>query len=82
MCDIDKSKAAGEKLAAGLKLGSSRVWPDALEVLTGSKKMSAQPIIEYFEPLLKYLKTQITNEKIGWTSDGLSLNELLFYFNY
>ena len=72
-CDVDSNKAAGEKLAQALKLGSSRPWPDVMEILTGSRHMSAKPLIEYFDPLVKYLDEQIKNETIGWKSDGLTL---------
>jgi hypothetical protein len=39
-------------------------------MLTGSKYMSAEPLVEYFDPLLKYLDEQIVNETIGWKNEG------------
>ncbi|XP_018577093.1 angiotensin-converting enzyme-like isoform X2 [Anoplophora glabripennis] len=60
-CDFYKSVAAGDKLRAGLQLGSSKHWSETLEILTGTKKVSAEPLLEYFEPLYKFLKTE--NEK-------------------
>ncbi len=71
-CDIDGNKNAGRKLADVLKLGSSKPWPEQLEILTGSKEMSAKPLVEYFDPLLKYLNEQIKNETIGWKIEGKS----------
>jgi peptidyl-dipeptidase A len=71
-CDIDSNKIAGQKLATVLKLGSSKPWPEQLEMLTGSKNMSAEPLLEYFEPLLKYLDEQLENETIGWKNEGKS----------
>ena len=38
-----------------LKLGSSVDWQDALYVLTGSRELSAQPLINYFQPLNDWL---------------------------
>jgi peptidyl-dipeptidase A len=80
-CDIDGNKIAGQKLADVLKLGSSKPWPEQLEMLTGSKYMSAEPLVEYFDPLLKYLDEQILNETIGWKNEGkchflINLNEV------
>jgi len=68
-CDIDGNKEAGNKLAEALKLGSSRPWPDVMEILTGSRHMSAKPLVEYFDPLVKYIENEIQNETIGWTVD-------------
>ncbi|KAJ8984249.1 hypothetical protein NQ317_007481 [Molorchus minor] len=60
-CDFYQSTAAGDKLREALKLGSSKHWSETLEVLTGSKTVSAEPLLEYFEPLYHFLKTE--NEK-------------------
>lgn len=57
-CDFYENKAAGEKLAAGLSLGLSKHWTEALESLTGTKEVSAQPILDYFKPLMDYMKKQ------------------------
>ena len=40
-CSIYGNKAAGEKLKAMLAMGASRPWPDALEALTGKRKVDA-----------------------------------------
>lgn len=67
-CDIYRSKAAGSKLAAGLAMGSSRPWPEAMKVMTGQDKMDASAIREYFKPLEDWLILQ--NAKLaqppGW----------------
>ena len=65
-CSIYESKAAGEKLNAMLSLGQSKPWPDALEVLTGTKQMDASAIIDYFAPLDKWLDEQLKGAKTGW----------------
>lgn len=51
-----------------LALGSSRPWPDAMEVLTGNRKIDASAILEYFEPLKNWLiKTnKASGAYIGW----------------
>lgn len=40
---------------AGLKLGSSKRWDVALELMTGEDKLDASALLEYFAPLLDYL---------------------------
>ena len=67
-CDFSGSHEAGYKLAEMLRMGSSRPWQDALETLTGQRSMSAVPIVKFFEPLHKYLKTvnQKNGDVVGW----------------
>ncbi|CAL1537547.1 unnamed protein product [Lymnaea stagnalis] len=64
-CDIYNSKEAGTLLSEMLKLGSSKPWPEAMYVLTGQYKMDARPLMDYFEPLLKYLRQENGND-YGW----------------
>lgn len=51
-----------------LQLGSSKPWPDALEGLTGSRKMDASIIREYFKPLEVWLteNNERHQEFVGW----------------
>ena len=49
-----------------MQLGSSVPWPDALEAMTGSRTMSAQPLVEYFQPLMDWLAQQNLGKSIGW----------------
>jgi peptidyl-dipeptidase A len=67
-CSIYDSKAAGQKLDAMLKLGSSRPWQEALEAMTGSKQMDATAIIDYFAPLKKFMDDELAKKgiKTGW----------------
>lgn len=65
-CSIYGSKAAGDKLKAMLALGSSKPWPEALEAMTGQREMDASAIIEYFDPLMKWLAEQNKGQKCGW----------------
>ena len=67
-CSIYGSTAAGAKLDAMLKLGTSRPWPEALEAMTGSRQMDATAIIDYFAPLKTWLDDQVAKGKSkgGW----------------
>ena len=65
-CSIYGKTAAGDKLRSMLELGSSKPWPVALEAVTGQRQMDAQPMIEYFEPLLKWLEEQNKGRTCGW----------------
>jgi len=65
-CSIYGSKQAGESLNAMLEMGRSRPWPEALEALTGSQKMDATAILDYFAPLQKWLDVQNQGRECGW----------------
>jgi peptidyl-dipeptidase A len=67
-CDIYGNKAAGEKFMAMLKEGASKPWPETLEKLTGTRQMDASAIVEYFAPLMTYLKAQNEGQSCGWAS--------------
>ncbi|KAL5009469.1 hypothetical protein ScPMuIL_011774 [Solemya velum] len=66
-CDIYKSKEAGKILGDMLKLGSSKPWPEAMEKVTGQRKMDAQAMLEYFQPLIRWLEKVNKHERPGWT---------------
>lgn len=57
-CDFYQSTAAGDKLRAGLSLGYSKHWSDALFELTGSPEISSKPLMDYFAPLYNFLKVE------------------------
>ena len=67
-CSIYNNKEAGARLNKMLSMGASRPWPDALEALTGERKMDATAILEYFAPLQKWLDEQNAKNgtKVGW----------------
>ncbi|XP_061182126.1 angiotensin-converting enzyme-like [Saccostrea echinata] len=67
-CDIYNNTKAGDKLREMLQLGSSKVWQDAMEAITGQRTMSAKPLVSYFDPLLKWLKEQNKEENTGWSA--------------
>jgi peptidyl-dipeptidase A len=65
-CSIYGSKEAGAKLQAMLETGASVPWQDTLEKLTGTREMDASAIIDYFAPLMVYLKEQNEGRNCGW----------------
>jgi peptidyl-dipeptidase A len=65
-CSFYGSPEAGERLMAMMKLGQSEPWPAALEQLTGSRQMDAGAVIEYFAPLMAWLKERNTGQTCGW----------------
>ena len=65
-CSVFGSKEAGAKFHAMLEAGASEPWQDTLEKLTGTREMDATAIIDYFEPLMAYLKEQNEGRNCGW----------------
>jgi peptidyl-dipeptidase A len=65
-CSIYGSKEAGKKFFDMMASGQSEPWQDALEKLTGTREMDATAIIDYFAPLMAYLKEQNTGRSCGW----------------
>jgi peptidyl-dipeptidase A len=65
-CSIHDNKRAGERLMTMLSLGATRPWPDALEAVGGGRIASAQPMLEYFAPLRKWLAEENKGRQCGW----------------
>jgi len=65
-CSIYGSKEAGRKLDAMLRLGASRRWPEAYQVLTGTRRADASALLEYFAPLRAWLEKQNAGRTCGW----------------
>ncbi|TAA48478.1 M2 family metallopeptidase [Corallincola spongiicola] len=65
-CTIYGNKEVGEKLNAMLAMGASKPWPEALEIVTGSKQMDATAILDYFAPLKTWLDQQNIGRQCGW----------------
>lgn len=65
-CSIYGSEEAGEKLQAMMALGTSRPWPDALELVTGERRMDATALLDYFAPLREWLREQNQGRTCGW----------------
>jgi peptidyl-dipeptidase A len=49
-----------------LEMGQSRPWPDALEALTGERRMDAGALLEYFAPLQTWLDEQNRGQRVGF----------------
>lgn len=60
-------------------MGSTKPWPDAMEVLTGQRQMDASGLLEYFEPLYEWLKkeNERTGEYIGWEASTIRMYLIL-----
>ena len=65
-CSFYGNKEVGTRLNAMLEMGASKPWPDALEAFTGSREMSGKAMLEYFAPLMQWLKAQNKGAKKGW----------------
>jgi peptidyl-dipeptidase A len=65
-CNVYGNKEAGKKFVAMLQAGASKPWPETLEKLTGGKQMDGTALIEYFAPLMGYLKEQNQGQSCGW----------------
>ena len=67
-CSIYGSKEAGERFAKMLSMGKSKRWQEAIRVITGgeSDSLDAKAILEYFEPLMKWLKSKNAGKMCGW----------------
>ncbi|XP_016368729.1 angiotensin-converting enzyme [Sinocyclocheilus rhinocerous] len=67
-CDIYQSKEAGKLLGDVMKMGFSKPWPEAMTLITGQPKMSVQPLMEYFQPLIEWLveENKKNGDVLGW----------------
>ncbi len=52
------SREAGQRLRRMMEMGQSHEWPDALEAITGERRMGAGGLLEYFAPLQRWLDEQ------------------------
>ena len=65
-CSIYANKEVGQRFNAMLEAGASQPWPDTLEKFTGTREMDGSAIIEYFDPLIVYLKEENEGQTCGW----------------
>jgi peptidyl-dipeptidase A len=65
-CSIYGSKEAGDRMNQLLEMGRSQPWPVALEALTGSSRMDAGAMLDYFAPLQTWLDEQNAGRTCGW----------------
>ena len=57
-CSIYGNQKAGAKFQQMLEMGTSKPWPEALKAVTGSDRMDATAMLEYFAPLKTWLDEQ------------------------
>ena len=65
-CSFYGDKQVGAKLNAMLEMGQSKPWPDALQVMTGSREMDGGALVRYFAPLKTWLDRQNKGKPKGW----------------
>lgn len=65
-CSIYGNKEVGRRFGEMMEAGMSQPWPDTLETFTGTREMDGSAIIEYFDPLMVYLKEQNEGQSCGW----------------
>jgi peptidyl-dipeptidase A len=65
-CSFAGSKEAGDKYWAMMAEGQSKPWPETLAKLTGKPELDGGAMVEYFDPLMQYLKEQNQGRKCGW----------------
>ncbi len=65
-CSFYGNKAVGDRLNKMMAMGASKPWPDALEAFTGSRTMDGSAMIDYFQPLMKWLEEQNKGRPVGW----------------
>jgi peptidyl-dipeptidase A len=70
-CSFYGNKAAGRKYMAMLEKGASQPWQQTLKTLTGSEKMDASALLEYFAPLQEWLQQQNEGQACGWQASAV-----------
>ncbi|EFA06546.2 angiotensin-converting enzyme [Tribolium castaneum] len=67
-CDIYGSKDGGKKLMTMMEKGASIRWPEALLLVTGTRHISAKPLLEYYKPVYTWLDKYVesNNVYVGW----------------
>ncbi|PRD33495.1 UNVERIFIED_CONTAM: Angiotensin-converting enzyme [Trichonephila clavipes] len=70
-CNIYKKKKAGKLFEKLLKIGKSKDWQEILKIVSKNEtdKLDASAMLEYFEPLMKWLKKENKKEYKGWESE-------------
>lgn len=64
-CDVAGHKEVGAFLYSIMKQGATKDWRTVIREATG-EEFSGRPMLEYFEPLTKYLKEQNKGREVGW----------------
>ena len=64
-CDAAGHKEVGAFLYRIMEQGATKDWRTVIREATG-EDFSGRPMLEYFAPLLKYLKEQNQGREVGW----------------
>lgn len=64
-CSVFGNKEAGAFLYSIMKQGATKDWRTVIREATG-EEFSGRPMLEYFEPLMKYLKEQNKGREVEW----------------
>ncbi len=73
-CSFYGNKVAGQKFWSMLDKGASQPWPQTMKQLTGSERIDAAPLLEYFAPLQGWLAQQNEGQTCGWTTQTVATN--------
>ncbi|KAK8779570.1 hypothetical protein V5799_019088 [Amblyomma americanum] len=67
-CCVDRKTPAVDKIRRMMAFGASIDWREALQMAAGTPTVSAQPLLEYYEPLFVWLRRENSklNNSIGW----------------
>jgi peptidyl-dipeptidase A len=65
-CSFYGNQEVGRRLNTMLALGASKPWPEALEGFTGTRGVSADALVTYFQPLMSWLQAQNRGRSCGW----------------
>lgn len=65
-CSVYGDKEVGQRFNAMLEMGASQPWPEALEAFTGAREMDGRALVEYFDPLIVWLKQENAGRACGW----------------
>ena len=70
-CNFFGSTKAGGKLKEMMELGTSKTWKKTMMQMTGQQEMNTSAILEYFQPLEKWLDKQnkAAGGSISWNSN-------------
>jgi peptidyl-dipeptidase A len=64
-CSVFGHKEVGAFLYSIMKQGATKDWRTVIREATG-EEFSGRPMLEYFEPLMKYLREQNKGREVGW----------------
>jgi peptidyl-dipeptidase A len=64
-CNFNGDKDVGAFLYKIMKLGATRDWRTIIKDATG-EELSGKAMLEYYEPLLGWLKEQNQGREVGW----------------